>query len=204
MSEGPSWRKSVRGFWRAPWVFIVASVVVISLLLMPVSIDTTPTHTAVSVSIHMPQENNALHFLGRVLTMPAGWLLGLFIGPSIHWVVYRRLKQADDHYKRGVKAYEAEQPDEAITNLTKALDLSGGEGKLMKWDAHAYAYRAEAYAVLEDIGLAIRDLETAYSLTRDHELKAHVESQLQELREEIGHGGARLTEEALATGGFSE
>ncbi len=199
MSKGPSWRKSVRGFWRAPWVFIVASAVVINLLLMPVSIDTTPTHTAVSVSIHMPQENNALDFLRHVLTSPAGWLLGLFVGPAIHYAVHGRLKQADDHYKRGVKAYKAERLDEAIADLTKALDLSGGEGKLMKWDAHAYAYRAGAYAVLDDIGRAVGDLEKAQSLTRDPDLTAHVQSQLQESREEIGHGGARLTEEALAT-----
>ena len=186
MRKGPSWRKSVRGFWRAPWVFIVASALAINMSIL------------VLFFWHAPLEISPVGILGYLLafaivapTIPPGWIIGLLAGPAIHGVVYRRLKQADDHYKGGVKAYEAEQPDEAITDLTKALDLSGGEGKLMKWDAHAYAYRAGAYAVLEDIGLAIRDLETAYSLTRDHELKAHIESRLQESREEIGHGGAQ-------------
>ncbi len=36
--------------------------------------------------------------------------------------------------------------------------------------------------MLEDIGLAVRDLEKADSLTRDPDLKAHVESELKELR----------------------
>ena len=107
-----------------------------------------------------------------------------------------RTGKADDHYKRGVKAYEAERVDEAIAEFSKALDLSGGEGQLMKWDAHAYAFRAGAYAVLEDIGRAVSDLEKARSLMaawttsamiRDPNLKAHVDSQLQELQEEISH-----------------
>ena len=190
VAVGRSWEMAHRGVRLG--LLVVGSAMVINLLLLPVSIDTTAGAT--SVSIHMPQETSALEFVGLVLTVPAGWLLGLFVGPAIHWVIYARSpwKQADDHYKRGVKAYEAERLDEAIVEFSKALDLSGGEGKSMKWDAHAYAYRAGAYALLEDIGRAVSDLQKARSLNRDPDLKAHVESQLQELREEISHSALEV------------
>ena len=165
MSKG-SWSSSTRGFWRRQLVFVFA-VVVLVLLLLGLELGTSP--------------------LGLIIIFVSGGAAG----PAIHGVIYRRLRQADHHYRRGVEAYEAERPDEAIAELTKALDLSGGEGKAMKWDAHAYAYRAGAYAVLEDIGRAVSDLEKAQSLTRDPDVKAHVEGQLQELREEIGHGGSQ-------------
>ena len=187
VAVGRSWELAHRGV--RVGLLVVGSAVAINLLLSMVSVGTTAGAT--SVSIHMPLENMTV---GHALTNPAGWLLGLFVGPAIHGVIYARSpwKRADGNYKRGVKAYEAERLDEAVAEFSKALDLSGGDGKSMKWDAHAYAYRAGAYALLEDIGRAVSDLEKARSMTRDPDLKAHVESQLQELREEIGHSALEV------------
>lgn len=117
-------------------------------------------------------------------------ILAQFV-PFLHYFVKSPWVLADDHYKRGIEAYEADRMEEAIEEFSNALDLSGGEGKSMKWDAHAYSYRAGAYAMLEDIKLAVHDLEKADSLARDPDLKAHVESELQELRKELGHGAAQ-------------
>lgn len=154
-------------------------------------IDSTPGETLADIL-------RRRHLNERVLGRPASaWGVPAEVLRQAETLLREtRRGKADDHYKRGVKAYEAERLDEAIAEFSKALDHSGGEGRSMKWDAHAYAYRAGAYAVLEDIGSAVSDLEKARSLiaawttsamTRDPDLKAHVESQLQELREEIDH-----------------